>query len=96
MGRIMTLIDVVRELYSFDNEGIICASKPWSENSQAIVVVEPDARQTPAEAKKLGMAYFLDVFIAREFLEDWSSNLGTKPTLQEQCARLIQYAIMDA
>jgi hypothetical protein len=96
MGRVMTLIDIVRELDSFDNEGIICAIKPWNENSQAVVIVEPDARRMPAEAEKQGMAYFLDVFIAREFLEDWTSNLGTKPTLQEKCARLIQYGINDA
>jgi hypothetical protein len=48
------------------------------------------------EAEKLGMAYFLDVFIAREFLEDWIGNLNAEPTLQEKCARLIQYAMNDA
>jgi hypothetical protein len=96
MGTMMTLIEVIRNLESFDNEGIICATKPWTENSKAIVVVEPQARRLPAEDAKLGMEYFLDVFIAREFLEDWTPNLDAPPSLQEECARLIQYALTDA
>lgn len=96
MGAKMTLIEIIRDLDSFDSEGIICAKKPWSENSEALVVVEPQAQRLPAEAEKLGMDYFLDVFVAREFLEDWSANLNAEPTLQQQCARLVQYAITDA
>ncbi len=92
----MTLIEIIRDLESFDNEGIICAVKPWTENSKAIVVVEPEARRLPTEAANLGMEYFLDIFVVREFLEDWTASLDTQPTLQEKCARLIQYAIDDA
>jgi hypothetical protein len=92
----MPLIDVIRDLDLFDNEGIICAAKPWTEDSKAIVVVDPQARQLPAEAAKLGLEYFLDVFIVREFLEDWRSSLDVQSTLQEKCARLIQYALKDA
>jgi hypothetical protein len=92
----MTLTEIIRDLESLDNEGTICAVKPWTENSKAIVVVEPEARRLPTEAANLGMEYFLDVFVAREFLEGWTANLDTQPTLQEKCARLIQYAISDA
>ena len=96
MGAMMTLIEIIRDLDSFDSEGIICAKKPWAESSQAIVVVEPQARRLPAEAEKLGLDYFLDVFIARELLEDWKANLDVEPTLQEECTKLIQYAATDA
>jgi len=96
MGAIMTLIEIIRDLESFDSEGIICAKKPWAANSQAIVVVEPQARRLPAEAEKFRMDYFLDVFIACDFLEDWRANLNAEPTLPEKCARLIKYAITDA
>lgn len=92
----MTLLEIIRNLESFDNEGIICARKPWAENSEAIVVVEPQARRLPAQAERLGLDYFLDVFIVREFLEDWTANLDKEPTLQEKCARMIKYAITDA
>jgi len=96
MGTIMKLIDVIRELESFDKEGIICATAPWTENSPAIVIVEPKARRLPAEAERLGMKYFLEVLIARDLLEDWIANVASPPTLQEKCARLIKYAITDA
>ena len=96
MGTKMTLIEVVRDLDSFANEGIICATKPWAGNSRSIVLVVPEARRLPEEASNLGLEYFLDVFIAREFLEDWTANSSVQPTLQEKCERLIQYAIDDA
>ena len=92
----MTLIEVIRNLESFDKEGTICARKPWAESSEAVVLVESQAQQLPAEAKKLGMDYFLEVFIARNFLEGWIANLDTQPTLTEKCARVIKYAITDA
>ena len=95
-GNNMTLLEIIRDLESLDNEGIICARKPWTENSEAIVIVEPQARRLPAEAERLGMDYFLDVFIVREFLEDWTANLDAEPTLQQKWARVIKYAITDA
>jgi hypothetical protein len=92
----MTLIEIIRDLDSFETEGIICAMRPWNEDSQAIVVVNPQARRLPAEAEKLGMDYFLEVFIARDFLQGWRSNLDAEPSLQQKCGRLIEYALTDA
>jgi hypothetical protein len=37
-----------------------------------------------------------EVFIALDFLDDWTASLEKPPTLQERCARLIHYAIYDA
>jgi hypothetical protein len=92
----MTLIEIIRDLDVFDVEGMICASPPWTADSEATVIVEPQARQFPAAAEKLGLEYFLDVFIARDFLEDWIANLDTEPTSQQKCERLIKYASNDA
>ena len=36
---------------------------------------EPEAGGAPAEAKRLGLKYFLEVFIAREFIEGWIAKL---------------------
>jgi hypothetical protein len=91
-----TLTDVVRDLESLPREATICAAKPWVETSQAIIVVEADERGMSPDAARLGMVYFLEVFIAHQFLGDWTRNLDCGPTLQEKCARLIQYAINDA
>ena len=92
----MNLSDVLRDLEAFDADGTIYAAKPWTENSEAIVAREPEAGGLPVEAKRLGLDYFLETFIACEFLERWMSSLGEMPTLQQKCARLISYATHDA
>lgn len=92
----MTLIEIIRDLEALDGESTIYAAAPWIENSNAIVASEAQGGGLPTEAAQLGLKYFLEVFIAREFLEDWSTSLQAEPTLQEKCARLIQYAINDA
>lgn len=92
----MMLIEAVRDLDSLDEERTIYAAEPWTENSKVVVAPEPESGGLPAEAEKHGLKYFLEVFIARDFLDGWKANLSKKPTLQEQCARLIQYAITDA
>jgi len=95
LGQIdMTLIEAIRDLGKHDAEATIYAAEPWTEESQAVVAFEPEEGGLPVEAENL--SYFLEVFIARDFLEDWEATLGASPTLQELCARLIQYAINDA
>ncbi len=42
------------------------------------------------------MKYFLEVFIARDFLDDWTASVEEFPSLREKCARLIHYDINDA
>jgi hypothetical protein len=61
---VTTLIDVVRDLQSLPGEATICAAKPWSETSRALIVAEADNWGMSPEAHSLGMAYFLEVFIA--------------------------------
>jgi len=92
----MRLIEAIRDLDSLDEESTIYAAEPWNENSEAIVAREPEAGGLPSEAERLGLKYFLEVFIAREVIEGWMSNLDAQPTLQQKCARLIKYAITDA
>lgn len=92
----MKLIEAVRDLESFDEENTIYAAKPWTESSVALIAKEPASGGLPEDVRKIGLKYFLEVFIAREFLEDWLNNLQKIPTLQEKCARLIHYANDDA
>ncbi|MBX9652683.1 hypothetical protein K2Y11_03600 [bacterium] len=92
----MKLIEAIAELGSFDDESTIYASEPWNRDSIAIVEFESDAGCLPTEAQKAGLKYFLEVFIARDFLDDWTRTCGREITLEEMCARLIQYAINDA
>ena len=96
MGKIMTLNDVVGSIDTFDVEATIYAVEPWIKGSMALVEHEPKAGGLPTEASAQGMKYFLEVFVARDFLEDWKSSLGKEPTHDQIIERLIHYAIHDA
>jgi hypothetical protein len=92
----MTLIEVINNLETLDQESTIYASEPWTEDSTALIATEPEEGGIPSNAAKLGLKYFLEVFVARDFIEDWMASLDAKPTPQEKCSRLIQYAVKDA
>jgi hypothetical protein len=92
----MTLLEAVRDLDILDEESTIYASEPWTKDSIAIVDYEPAAGGLPIEAERLGLQYFLEVSIARDFIEDWAASSDAGAMLEQQCARLIVYAITDA
>jgi hypothetical protein len=92
----MKLIEAIRDLDEFDPESTIYASQPWTESSETIVAHQPKSGGLPAQAERLGLRYFLEVFIARDFVEGWIANLDAQPTLRQKCARLIEYAATDA
>lgn len=92
----MKLIEVIRDLNSLDDDGIIFAAEPRTENSETAVAHEPESGDLPAEAERLNLKYLLEVLVAREVLQGWMANLDVQPSPQQQCARLIRYAILDA
>jgi hypothetical protein len=96
MGQLTTLLNAVQNLDSFDAEFTIYAAKPWTSTSKAMVALESDSGNEPSEANALGLHYFLEIYIAQDFLESWVSSLKHTPTIEEKCARLIKYAISDA
>jgi hypothetical protein len=100
MGQIVKLIELVGHLAELDDEDTIYAREPWTEDSDAMVAREDPDRKPygiPLEAAEAGLAYFLEVFIARdEVLEGWIASLDEKPTLTAICQQLIYYATYDA
>jgi hypothetical protein len=101
MGKKVKLIEIVDRLAELGDgdEETIYACEPWTEDSDAMVALPDFERKPydiPLEATEAGMNYFIEVFIAREFLEDWIASLNEKPTLAATCQRLIEYAINDA
>ncbi|HEY0990355.1 MAG TPA: hypothetical protein VGD80_25055 [Kofleriaceae bacterium] len=90
------LIDVVSNLSSQDSELMIYATKPWTGDSLAVVAREPDDGGVPPEAAFLGAEYFIEVFVAEEFLQDWIATSPEPRSDVDRCERLIQYAINDA
>ncbi len=96
MGQVMTLIEAVNKLETFDDEYTIYAEKPWKSDSNVIVGFEPDDDDRPQKAKDQNLDYFLEVFVALEFIDGWLENVEGKPSEVEICNRLIKYAINDA
>ena len=91
-----TLFEVVRDLDTFDSRHTIYAADPWSAASAAVVALELEAGSLPPLARDLDLKYFLEIFIAREFLQDWRDSIKFAPTAQSELDRLIQYATFDA
>lgn len=96
MGQVTTLLRVIETLDTLNEEDTIYVAEPWHEDAKALVAFEPLPKGTPEDALRLGLKYFLEVIIAKEFLEEWAEHVGTKPSLHDACERLIQYAINDA
>jgi len=91
----MKLLDVLRTINSLDEGSTVYATEPWTQDSTAIVEVEPDEGGLPVSAQERGMTYFLEVALIREFLLAWEATLGGVPTLEQKCTRLIQFATHD-
>ncbi|GAA4482115.1 hypothetical protein [Gluconacetobacter asukensis] len=96
MGKIEKLGYLVGNLAEFGKEDTIYAAEPWTEYSDAVVAKEPVGGGVPSDIKEAGLKYFLEVSIAREFMEDWFASLDKKPESSISCQRLIEYAINDA
>lgn len=92
----MKLREAIASLSSLNDEDTIYANEPWTAESDVVVMREPDAGGVPPAAAEKGMTYFIEIFIAREFLEGWQQNEKRPLSLEEQCARLIYYATYDA
>jgi|CXWL01.1.fsa_nt_gi hypothetical protein len=86
------LLEVIRDLDSFDEDDTIYVAAPWVESSSALVATEPDDGGVPRKAKKAGLIYFLEVCVAKEFLE----GLDVAAAPEEKCQAVIRYATTDA
>ena len=92
MGQIARLADIIARMSEFDEEDIIYSREP-----DAMIAREvEDNGLPPPEAIEAGLAYFLEIFTARELVEDWIAYLGADPGPAAICERVIQYAINDA
>lgn len=92
----MKLREIITQLDNFDGNDTIYVKQPWTPDSEAIVATEPDNGGVPNEAVKIDEEYFLEVFIAQEFLEGWLSNVNEEPSNGDRCLRLITYVENDA
>lgn len=94
MGQTLTILDIVRDLFELNDELVIFAVEPWTPESPAMLIELENDFDKPAAAVEAGMTYFIEVFIAQDFLEFWVRN--DHPPLRQVCDRLIYYAAYDA
>jgi hypothetical protein len=93
----MRLIDLIAQLHALDDAETIYAKEPWSEDCEAMTAPEDrSGALAPPALEMSGFKYFLEVFIAQQFVDDWRQSTGRTPSASELCARLIQYAVNDA
>ena len=90
------LIEIVKDMDTVDEELTIYAVEPWTPDSDALLGMEPDDAVAPPEALAIGASYFIEVYIAKEFLEGWARGKHKAASVQQRCDRLIKYAVNDA
>jgi hypothetical protein len=91
------LIELVRRAATWVDDDVIYVEAPWSPDADAVFVVAEGrgAESVTFHAKQYD--YFLETFIARDFLEDYAASTeGVSATEREQCECLIRYARDDA
>lgn len=96
MGKIRALSEIISEIECADLNLTIFAEKPWKETSKAMLIFEEEIPVYKHLIDQNHLEYFLEVFILKDFLEDWVSDQCSPPTLYQICSRLIAYAINDA
>lgn len=91
----MKLLDAIENIEQLDSEHTLYAAEPWNKDSAVVIAMEPDDGGLPDEAARLGCKYFLEVFIAKDFIEDWRATQAGTPSPEEKCTRLVEYAVND-
>lgn len=84
-----SLLDVLQSLNDQPAEATIFAARPWTPTSVAAVEVLDEPPH--------GLAYLLEVELAKEVLAVWSSwRHGAEPNAQQKCQAVIHYAEHDS
>jgi hypothetical protein len=92
----MKLVEFIENLESVDEDLIIFQENKEDYNSDIILAFgeEGDDGIKIENGKKYN--YLIEVFLAKEFVEDWLGSLDYLPNKNEIAKRLFEYAINDA
>jgi hypothetical protein len=87
-----SLVNLLSRLDDLDRDEVIHAARPWTRDSDAARLAEPDDGSAPS-----GLAYLLEVALVHDVAEVWSSwRGGRRPTTEELADAVIHYAKHDA
>ena len=92
----MRLEDLVRNINTIDENLIIFQEEKLNIDSEIALFDSEEVGNSVVINTKAEYHYLLEVFIAREFINDWLETMSVQPTDKEIASRLFEYAINDA
>lgn len=94
----MRLIELFEQaLERDDDDTTLYVARPWAPDAEAISVSPSPDTTEPVERDGRSYDYFLEVFIAREVIEDFAATAeGESASRLRRCERLIRYAETDS
>ena len=91
----MKLTDFIKNIEHVDRDTIIFQEYQDDANSDIILAyAEDDSVIREENGRKY--FYLIEVFLAKEFVEDWKASLDYPPTIEETAKRLYEYGCNDA
>lgn len=92
----MKLIDVVENIENFKEELIIFQENRDDYNSDVILSNGEEGDKGIKDKNGKKYYYLIEIFLAKELIEDWIQSLSYSPSPDEITKRLYDYAINDA
>ena len=92
----MKLIDLIEGIENVNEELIIFQENMGDFDSDIILAFGEEGDEGVKEENEKKYHYLIEVFLAKEFIEDWIASLDYAPNSNEMAKRLYEYAINDA
>ncbi|WP_256415086.1 hypothetical protein [Acinetobacter sp. 5862] len=90
----MNLLEALVQIEKYSEEETIYSTKPWTLNSETIIMIEPDEGGLEFTVDGRVYSYFLEIFLVKELLSDLAAENCL--SLEGKVLRIIQYAYNDA
>jgi hypothetical protein len=92
----MTLTDLISQIDNVDENLVIFIESMTDFNAAIVLEYEEEGDNGVKYADGKQYKYLIEVFLAKEFVDDWKPSLEHHPTDSEIAKRLFEYAINDA
>lgn len=87
----MNLLTVLLNIHEYSNSDTLYVEQPWTLESYAILIIKEDTQ--PIMCNEIKYEYFLEIFIIKTLFKDYETQ---NVCLQDQCLKVIEYALNDA
>lgn len=89
----MNLFQVLLNIHDYKDDETVYVVEPWSLESETKVITEPYHGLIQVQHDQLIFEYFLEVALIKTIFATLESH---NVCIQEQCQRIIEYAIKNA